>query len=951
MADTSKDLLFRMGADVEQYKKAMHEVSTATTTAMTEAGAAAKTGATAISTAGRTMGAGVEQGARLTTTALHSIVAGTKEVEASTKKMSEVSFLATQNLAMGFTSVGEKMMGIGMGIGKSVVATAASFQRIEFQLTNVYKSATKAKDAMAWIKTMAVKTPFEVEELAKAAVKLEVLGNSARQFLPLAVDLAGYMGVDLVETSQAMSKALAGSAEGWESLRNNFGITGAKLKEFGAVLTNEGNVAFTGVETIKKNAAALSAYLQKEMAGSADKFGETYAGKMSNLSDSITALKETLGKELLPVLTSAAKSTTLMIDNFNKLSPEARNAAISAVGLAVAIGGLSKVAGVLIGWWATLKGLEISKYFAGSALAAGGLKFAISEAAIGFRAYGAEVAAATASGGRLKGVWAALSAQVIAGSTAMTVAAAAIPVAIGLAIAGLQRMQHEAAKAEWEFKQSAMGETFLANRAIGIQTAYELEGKSVQEKAAAYKKAGMAYEDVIKAVAGVQQMRAAAKTDEEKKKYDNLRESLQAVAVEYKTVGKTVVEVAEQQNQASEISAKAIEHKLTMGTTTKRGAAGEYSGVISGLQSQLSLISPTTTDDKAKKQRDKIQDDLWQAQERQKALNAEAVKDEATASKKSVDTAKKTAEEKKKINDKYLDDIEYYLTNLDKELQKGITTETRAMQGLKKVENDLKAEMSGMDRYSPEYQKSEKQLTAVQEKIQSMQVKASSVTIVPDTASTAAQTTMATSATSAATALDKLKTSTDAAAQAQDQKAGHSNLPSNFRTIADMPGMSDTATFSGWGGTVSDLGKPSGLVETRQQGAATPLNEALNNQMALLWSGQNKPGAQSWEAGLAQPTLQTRLAEIQASMSPGIKPTETVASRMAQAGLTSGAQGKAQNDAQGWQDAASIIRDAAQKFGEGIKIDLTVNGEQKTFQSGSASADAMMATNYSKEAK
>ncbi|GEM_PF-2189345 len=513
---------------------------------------------------------------------------GLRDMKKSVGDMtSEISSLANK-AAVSFAA-----FGVGMAaIGTSVVKTAADFQALEYQLTNVYKSAEKAKDTMSFIKNLAITSPFEVKELTEAAVKLEVLGNNAKEFLPIAQDLASYMGTDVVEATQAFSRALSGSPEGFQSLREGYGITAQKLAEFGAVVNKQGGLVLDSTENIKKAGDALKEYVITNMGGASAKFAETFQGRMSTLQDSITALKASLGEGLIGPVTGVVVKLTDMANKFNSLSQSTKNfistSGIIATGLAFTAAGFSALVAPVLKTIAAIKE---------STLVTNALKATMS-----------------GLGNVLK----------IAVGALVTFPGAlvAIIIAVGLAIAKLQDMWYMVRRVNYELDRQINSEISVSNKMIGIFDAYDLWGKSVADVTKVLKENNVTVETVVTAQIGLQSQYAAAMAAGNKAEAERLRkmrELLHAVAPEMKTKQQQTQQEMQDFGKQAEEQAKQIEHNIKMGVISTQTAVNQYSDVINKARMKLSELTQGTEDYK------KAQDELFKYEERWKEMGGKTL--------------------------------------------------------------------------------------------------------------------------------------------------------------------------------------------------------------------------------------------------------------------------------------------------------------------------------------
>jgi len=179
------------------------------------------------------------------------------------------------------------LKGVGAGVtalGVATLTTGASFEKLRAQLKTATGSAEGAEQALGFVREFAKNTPFQVEEITGAFIKLTNLGLApSEEALTAYGDTASAMGKDLDQLIEAVADATTGEFE--------------RLKEFGIKAKSEGdNVSFTfrGVTTtIGKNAEEIERFLinlgQNNFAGAMAEQMMTLNGIISNAKDAITS--------------------------------------------------------------------------------------------------------------------------------------------------------------------------------------------------------------------------------------------------------------------------------------------------------------------------------------------------------------------------------------------------------------------------------------------------------------------------------------------------------------------------------------------------------------------------------------------------------------------------------------------------------------------------------------
>lgn len=180
------------------------------------------------------------------------------------------------------------------GISKAasfIAETGMEFEKLSASLETVEGNATKAGTAFKKIEKFAAKTPYDLNQVTEAYIKLKSLGlEPSERALTAYGNTAGAMGKPLMQMIEAVADASTGEFE--------------RLKEFGIKAHKQGeNVSFVfkGVTTtVKNNSENIQKYLLKigevDFAGGMDRQSKTIGGKISTLKDNFGALAREIWK-------------------------------------------------------------------------------------------------------------------------------------------------------------------------------------------------------------------------------------------------------------------------------------------------------------------------------------------------------------------------------------------------------------------------------------------------------------------------------------------------------------------------------------------------------------------------------------------------------------------------------------------------------------------------------
>ena len=192
---------------------------------------------------------------------------------------------------------------VGSAVVQYIASTTMEFQRLQAALTTVTGSSAAAEREFAKLKQFAATTPYQLQEVVDAFIKLKARGlDPSIETLKSFGNTAAATGKSLDQFIEAVADAATGQME--------------RLKEFGIVARQEGDkVAFTfqGVTTeVARNADEITAYLQRlgdvNFAGGMERQAATLGGALSNATDASAELAASIGNALTPALVRALQT-------------------------------------------------------------------------------------------------------------------------------------------------------------------------------------------------------------------------------------------------------------------------------------------------------------------------------------------------------------------------------------------------------------------------------------------------------------------------------------------------------------------------------------------------------------------------------------------------------------------------------------------------------------------
>jgi len=221
-----------------------------------------------------------------------NVAAGRVEAKSKTSFGNMKSHIST--FTSGITAAIGVISGLGIGIGliaKNIFETTAEMETYNAVLTNTFQSSKKAGTAMEMITKFAAKTPFQINTLTDAYVKLVNQGfiPTEEQMTSLG-DLASSTGKDFGQLAEAILDAQTNEFE--------------RLKEFGIKAKKDGDTVKFTFKEVETTVAATSEEIQKYIlslgdiegiSGSMAAISNTLAGRISNLKDTFQQFGVSIG--------------------------------------------------------------------------------------------------------------------------------------------------------------------------------------------------------------------------------------------------------------------------------------------------------------------------------------------------------------------------------------------------------------------------------------------------------------------------------------------------------------------------------------------------------------------------------------------------------------------------------------------------------------------------------
>ena len=194
-------------------------------------------------------------------------------------------------------------------LGKSAITTAGQFEALRTRLTAMTGSVQRGTQLFDKFNKVAATTPFAVANVVEAGASLQAFGVNSEKMIKPVADLAAFMGLDIVEASQAMGRAFAGGAGAADILRER-GI-------LQLIKDSQGIEDLTKLTLPQFRKALETAMMdpQGKIAGATDLLAKTWQGKLSNMQDAWSRLLAALGDKMLPFAKNVVTRITTLLED------------------------------------------------------------------------------------------------------------------------------------------------------------------------------------------------------------------------------------------------------------------------------------------------------------------------------------------------------------------------------------------------------------------------------------------------------------------------------------------------------------------------------------------------------------------------------------------------------------------------------------------------------------
>jgi tape measure domain-containing protein len=232
-----------------------------------------------------------------------------------------------------------------LGVGAAAIKSAADLEALETSFVSLTGGTEQAAMMMKQLNDFTAETPFQIEQVAKAARQLIASGtdvgevNNQLQFLG---DIAATSGNNIDELAAIFAKVNAKGKVELESL-NQLAERGVPIFEALAQATGlPADKLGAGRVTVEQFNDVLKSFSEEGgfAAGAMERLSETTSGRFSTALDNAKQALAVLGEKLLPSVNAALVRLTKTFQAFGNLSDTTVDLALKIAGLVAVIGPL-----------------------------------------------------------------------------------------------------------------------------------------------------------------------------------------------------------------------------------------------------------------------------------------------------------------------------------------------------------------------------------------------------------------------------------------------------------------------------------------------------------------------------------------------------------------------------------------------------------------------------------
>ena len=230
-------------------------------------------------------------------------------------------------------------------MGAAAVKSAADLETLETSFISLTGGAEQARDMVEQLNKFTAETPFQLEQVGKAARQLIAAGASVEEVgdqLQFLGDIAATSGTSIDEIAAIFAKVQAKGKVELENL-NQLAERGipifTALSEATGLLPSELGAGAVSVEQFNKT---LQSFAEEGgfAEGAMQRLSQTAAGRFSTAIDNAKLALANVGEQVLPAVNAALEKFTSLMQGFAQLTPTTLKMTLAVAGIAAAIGPL-----------------------------------------------------------------------------------------------------------------------------------------------------------------------------------------------------------------------------------------------------------------------------------------------------------------------------------------------------------------------------------------------------------------------------------------------------------------------------------------------------------------------------------------------------------------------------------------------------------------------------------
>ena len=233
-------------------------------------------------------------------------------------------------------------------LGAAAVKSAADLETLEVSFISLTGGAKQARDMVQQLNKFTAETPFQLEQVGKAARQLIAAGTGVEEVsdqLQFLGDIAATSGTSIDEIAAIFAKVQAKGKVELENLN--------QLAERGIPIFTALSEA-TGLPAAKLGAGAVSVEQFNETlrsfaaeggfaAGAMERLSQTVTGKFSTALDNAKLAAASLGAQLLPLISKALDRFTALAQQFTALDDSVKQTIIGVAAAVASFGPLLSI--------------------------------------------------------------------------------------------------------------------------------------------------------------------------------------------------------------------------------------------------------------------------------------------------------------------------------------------------------------------------------------------------------------------------------------------------------------------------------------------------------------------------------------------------------------------------------------------------------------------------------